>query len=302
MKTFYSHGKLLISGEYLVLDGASALALPTRYGQSMTVESIDSAEILWISRDNKGITWYDAGFDISKNQSITSRKHDGVTKTIIKLFEEAITLNPQFLKEATGYKISCRLEFPQDWGLGSSSTLINNFAQWAEVDPFELSDRTLGGSGYDIACAQSDSAIIYRRTNRKPQIETVSFDPVFKEHLYFVHLNKKQDSREAISVYSELDKEIGINIPKIDELTKLMVNCTELNEFISLIERHEQIMSEILKRPTVRDIHFSDFQGGLKSLGAWGGDFILVASETEPADYFSEKGFTTIIPYEEMVL
>jgi mevalonate kinase len=39
MQTFYSHGKLLISSEYAVLDGAQALALPTKFGQTLKVES-----------------------------------------------------------------------------------------------------------------------------------------------------------------------------------------------------------------------------------------------------------------------
>ena len=32
---FYSPGKLMLTGEYLVLDGASSLALPTMLGQSL---------------------------------------------------------------------------------------------------------------------------------------------------------------------------------------------------------------------------------------------------------------------------
>ena len=40
-QSFYAHGKLLITSEYLVLDGAEALALPTVYGQSLEVETID---------------------------------------------------------------------------------------------------------------------------------------------------------------------------------------------------------------------------------------------------------------------
>jgi len=38
MASFYSNGKLLITGEYLVLDGAKALALPTKYGQGQIVK------------------------------------------------------------------------------------------------------------------------------------------------------------------------------------------------------------------------------------------------------------------------
>jgi hypothetical protein len=36
-KTFYSNGKLLITGEYLILDGAKGLALPTKMGQNLSV-------------------------------------------------------------------------------------------------------------------------------------------------------------------------------------------------------------------------------------------------------------------------
>ncbi|GAL63796.1 hypothetical protein [Algibacter lectus] len=49
MKEYFSNGKLLISGEYVVLDGAISLAVPTKYGQSLTVENINEAKIIWRS-------------------------------------------------------------------------------------------------------------------------------------------------------------------------------------------------------------------------------------------------------------
>ena len=39
-KTYYSNGKLLLTGEYVVLDGAEALAVPTRFGQNLTVKQV----------------------------------------------------------------------------------------------------------------------------------------------------------------------------------------------------------------------------------------------------------------------
>ena len=36
-QTFYSNGKLLLTGEYLVLNGAVALAIPTKFGQTLTI-------------------------------------------------------------------------------------------------------------------------------------------------------------------------------------------------------------------------------------------------------------------------
>ncbi|MEQ3661167.1 MAG: GHMP kinase, partial [Flavobacterium sp.] len=38
-QTYYSNGKLLLTGEYVVLDGAKALAVPTKFGQSLSIES-----------------------------------------------------------------------------------------------------------------------------------------------------------------------------------------------------------------------------------------------------------------------
>ena len=40
-QNFYSNGKLLLTAEYLVLDGAKALALPTKFGQDLEVKKID---------------------------------------------------------------------------------------------------------------------------------------------------------------------------------------------------------------------------------------------------------------------
>jgi hypothetical protein len=53
---------------------------------------------------------------------------------------------------------------------------------------------------------------------------------------------------------------------------------------------------------TVKEALFPDFKGVLKSLGAWGGDFILAISKENPKDYFASKGYETIIPYSEMIL
>ncbi len=55
--TFYSNGKLLLTGEYLVLNGAKALALPTVYGQNLTIEENNSSKISWQSFDSDQTAW-----------------------------------------------------------------------------------------------------------------------------------------------------------------------------------------------------------------------------------------------------
>ena len=57
-QTFYSNGKLLITGEYLVLDGAKALALPTKFGQNLIVEKGKNKEIVWKSFDKDNSIWF----------------------------------------------------------------------------------------------------------------------------------------------------------------------------------------------------------------------------------------------------
>jgi len=54
MSTFYSNGKLLLTGEYVVLDGALSLAIPTQFGQSLTVKEINAPKLIWKSLDKNG--------------------------------------------------------------------------------------------------------------------------------------------------------------------------------------------------------------------------------------------------------
>ena len=60
MESFYSRGKLLLSGEYLVLKGARALALPTKLGQTLSFEKKQSSQLIWKSLDKNGLSWFSA--------------------------------------------------------------------------------------------------------------------------------------------------------------------------------------------------------------------------------------------------
>ena len=303
-KEFYSNGKLLITGEYLVLDGAKALAVPTKFGQNLIVTEGANQEIKWTSFDSDGSVWYEDTFsfrDISRKDS--SEKKASVRNTLIAILHEAFELNPDFIYQSEGYHITTQLSFPRNWGLGTSSTLINNIAQWFQIDAFVLLKNSFGGSGYDIACAQNNSPILYHLENGKPIVERVTFDPVFCENLYFVYLDKKQNSKAAIASYYENPKnDLAKTIVKNDKITLEVLNAKILQEFALAIEKHETEMSTVLKTETVKESLFPDFEGTVKSLGAWGGDFVLAIASENPTDYFKRKGFRTIIPYKDMVL
>jgi len=300
-KTFYSNGKLLISGEYVVLDGAVSFAIPTKLGQSLTVEPMASSKLDWTSYDESGQIWYENKFSIKDLYKEISIETDEITKRLIQIIQTARTLNPSFLSVTSGFKITTHLDFKKEWGLGTSSTLINNMAQWANIDAFKLLKMTFGGSGYDIACAQHNIPVSYQLHNGKPLVKEVSFNPSFKQQLYFVYLNKKQNSREGIAQY-KLSKPNELLIDAISKISHKIIHSKSLLEFESLITLHEDYISQIIKQKPIKELLFNDFKGCIKSLGAWGGDFILVTSLEDPSVYFKNKGFNTIIPFSNLIL
>jgi len=304
-KQFYSNGKLLITGEYLVLDEAQGLAVPTIYGQSLSVKETRDNQLSWISLDEKGKPWFEStyeleGFDLVSNNTI-SEEASTISDTLKKILLEARKLNPNFLTTSNGLQVTTALNFPRDWGLGSSSTLINNIAQWAQIDAYALLWNAFSGSGYDIACAQNNSPITYQLKNNSPIVQTAAFNPSFKNDLYFVHLNQKQNSREGIAQYRKKDFNTFSSISQINSITQRILTCTRLPQFDKLLKKHEAILSEILGLSTVKERLFPDHKGAIKSLGAWGGDFILATGNKTTPDYFKEKGYPTVIPYTKMV-
>ena len=309
MQTFYSNGKLLITGEYVVLDGALSLAIPTQYGQVLKANPITSKTIIWKSFDYIGNVWYEDKFYFEKEKLIPNHTENLISIKLSEILNSAKKLNSDFLKESHGFEVETKLSFPRDWGLGSSSTLINNIANWANVDAFELLKITFGGSGYDIVCAQHNSPIIYqiikpsdKSKEDKRSISEVDFNPNFKDNIYFVHLNRKQNSREGIEHYKKNNSNILNEISEINDITSKIIDCNQLNEFESLIDQHEVIISKIIKIKPIKNQLFKDFTGSIKSLGAWGGDFVLATSIENPKTYFKSKGFETIVPFKQMVL
>ncbi len=287
----------------MVLDGAKAFALPTKFGQNLVIEEGNNQIIHWKSHDHDGSIWFEAmipfGSVIRKERFDASHN---IKNTLIEILHEAYLMNSNFITQAKGYKITTELTFPKFWGLGTSSTLINNIAQWLQIDAFELLRKSFGGSGYDLACAQNNSPILYQLVDEKPVVETIAFEPDFLDKIYFVYLNKKQSSKNAITSYLNQRGNIDQTIQKIDKITSLVIQSTAPKEFALALQQHEIEMSAVLELQTVQERLFEDFKGVVKSLGAWGGDFVLAISKENPTSYFKEKGFEIVIPYNDMIL
>ena len=297
---FYSHGKVLLTAEYAVLEGVKALSLPTKKGQSLQVVYTQENTIQWQSYTDQNELWIDLVFDTNFNclaSQKTSEEHIASVKSLLKTLS---ALAPNFYKG--GLKITTVLEFPRDWGLGSSSTLINNLAQWLAINPYLLLEKTMGGSGYDIAAAQHSQAIYYQRNGHHPAITPVIFTPDFSSELFFVHLNQKQNSRTAISNFKKQAAISSSAKARLAAIGTELVQTTEIDRFCVLLKEHEEITAAFLNQSPVQGRLFPDFDGQIKSLGAWGGDFVLAAGNAAAKTYFEKKGFNTVIPYTDFIL
>ncbi|MFT5254929.1 MAG: mevalonate kinase [Candidatus Paceibacteria bacterium] len=295
--TYYSNGKLLITGEYVVLDGATALAIPTKYGQSLCIKKSTTSGIHWISKDHTRATWFEAQIE---TETLTASNRSNISDTLCTILQTARNHNPSFLKKCKGLTVVTALDFPRDWGLGTSSTLINNIAQWAQIDAFTLLKESFGGSGYDIAAAQHNTPIFYTVKREEPEVLPCTLSWSFTDHLFFVHLNQKKDSKKGIEAYKNIKKDARL-VETISDLSKKTLVCYTLQDFERILNAHEQKISKLLAQPTIKQMLFKDYPNTIKSLGAWGGDFVLATGNNSDMDYFKNKGYNTIIPFQEMI-
>ena len=295
-KTFTSNGKLLITGEYVVLDGAKALAIPCSFGQKIDYTPSEENHLIWESKTLDNSIWMNGVYSYSEK---SFREVENNNSKIEKLISTAFRISK---KEIIG-KVVSTLEFPIEWGLGSSSTLVANIAHLFNIDPLELFFEVENGSGYDVACASAKTPIFYSIDNGNVITESIDFDPLFKGSVFFIHLNQKQKSDREVESYNQLKrkKDIASYIQEITTLSERLQKTVDLPTFENILTRHETILSSILQRETIKNSLFRDYNGGIvKSLGAWGGEFVLVTGKEEDLSYFEQKGYDTILSFEEM--
>jgi len=294
----------LLSGEYFVLDGATALAVPVRFGQTLAVApGAQPGQLFWQSKNPDGTRWFEAVFRLPDLQVMRDTDEQTV-QTLARILRACQRQNPDFLSEGQSFDVTTQTDFPREWGLGTSSTLLAALARWADIDPYRVLFDTLGGSGYDLACAYAEGPILYRLEGQTPVINSLETRPPFTENLFFVFLGKKQNSREGIARYRERGPKHPEIIERISRLSVQFWFSQTLAEWDALVIEHESLVGETLGLPQARVLYFGDYWGTVKSLGAWGGDFILASSERPEAEtraYFADKGMHVFLPWSEMV-
>ncbi len=329
MSHYQAYGKFLLTGEYLVLKGALALALPLNLGQSLEISlaDTDTHRLHWIAQQPDK-PWFSVLFDtetlepISTDDTAKAEKLASILKAIRQLKPKAF--------HGGDMRVRTHLDFNPEWGLGSSSTLIANLARWADVNPYELLKLTFGGSGYDLACATAEGPIYYQLTMSEPafrqaqrpsldspakvpepvetptpMVQPIDFNPPFAKHLFFVYQGQKQSSSKEIKAFLAKANPVDLqkDIEAISEISRAVPKCESLDEFAMLMQCHERIISRCIGQEPVQK-RFPDFEGVLKSLGAWGGDFILAATEwteNQVREYFKGKGLEVVFGYNDLV-
>jgi len=300
----YAHGKLMITGEYLVMQSALSLSVPLKKGQSLSASPSSNGMLEWQANDVNGV-WFNGVFSLPDLFPIIAT-NESAGEHLHKLFLAIRELNPQFIADLQGLVINTNLEFNRNWGLGSSSSLIALLAEFAGVDALKLHQMVSNGSGYDVVCAISEKPVLFQRSGERILAEKIDFYPKFADDLFFVYLENKQDSAAEVNSFLKKNpKDFLSAVAEISEITRKILTAESIEDFNHLLSAHELIMSKVLNRKVVKDVLFSDFQGAVKSLGAWGGDFVL-ASTSNGKDYasryFSERAYSTIFSYNEIVL
>ena len=298
--TYSANGKLLLTGEYLVLHGAKAIALPVKLGQQLIVSSqFFSDSICWQALYN-GADWFSCELN-SVDFSVVKASDSAKAEVLSQIFRTIQVLNPTFSLQG-GTIVKTILDSDPDWGLGSSSTLISLLSQWAGVDPFALNELVFRGSGFDIACARADGSIFY---TRNLPAEPITLDYPFAGQLFLVYSGQKKKTAHEVRTFL---KEKKVSVGLINEASVIadeFAACCNQNEFNRLIRWHEKLVGGLIGKSPVKDEYFGDFCGEVKSLGAWGGDFYLVSSLlpfAEVKEYFRNKGLNTLFQWNDLIL
>jgi mevalonate kinase len=297
---FKAHGKFLITGEYAVLNNVPALAMPLKLNQYLEISYRNDQEVTWKSYNSDGDLWYELATHVNDLYSDTIHCSHPITSKLREVLTTALELTSK--NSLRGFDAVMTLDFDRHSGMGSSSTLISLVSQWLGCDPYQLQFKCFGGSGYDVACATADRALIYNYNDSKPIVEEAHFDPAIKDQIFFVYLNRKQDSRDSIAMFQrelltdELREELSLMPQGFISASK------DLSKFNYILERHEEIISSVIGLEPIKNQLFIDYKGAIKSLGGWGGDFIMATGDLDARDYFKNKGYDEILEWDEVAL
>lgn len=293
-----ANGKFLLTGEYMVLRGAEALALPLVQGQRILLVPHEGEAIFWEGFAPAG-KWFETALH-TDTLAVLAGADAEKSARLVNILHEIRREAPDFLKG--GWWVRTDLDFDPTFGMGSSSTLLALLCDAAGVDALPVLKNTFGGSGYDLACAFVQTPVRYTLIEDGPHTEPVSLAEEVVKHMLFVYSGNKMVSSGEVKKFSSLHIP-SETVETFTNFTREALVAADHRTFAQVMHRHEEQLGRLLEQPVLQT-RFPDFTGTVKSMGAWGGDFFMaVADDVEAAKaYFEAKGFGPVYRYSEIVL
>lgn len=282
----------MLCGEYAVTIGVEALAVPVQLGQWMYVWEFNSPlggdRLIWEAKEKDGSTWLNEHFSLpllsdfvesSVSDELEGQVLRNTDRNVIKKMLGLVASD--FWKAGKSYRIETQLEFNRNSGLGSSSTMISNFARYTGLDAQWLQQQVFGGSGYDVAVAEVGKGLVFWKQNDEAHWGPWSLSTQLTENWQVVFLGQKQNSRDSLSQVKIRLQEIQNDNFLLHQLQQILAAVKMASEVPMLeagLEMWQAVLSMGLGLETpYQHFGFQPIKGGVcKWLGAWGGDMLLV--------------------------
>jgi mevalonate kinase len=293
---YEASGKLLLFGEYFVLRGSKCLAIPLNVGQAVTITQHTNQHIFWQCFDEQNNCWLTIEF--STALEIVQTNDLEKAKIVQQLLQYIKQKNKNILLEQLNFQFT--LSFNRAFGFGTSATLISLLSQWSGVNAYDLLANTFEGSGYDIATATASKPIVY--IIQQKTITTFTLAKNITPYILFIYLGKKQISSKEINAF----KNKIITPQQLEQMNNIVLsatNCTEIEAWENLMQQSETLVASVLNTLPIKEQMFQDYPFAIKSLGAWGGDFIMATCRdiNTAKNYFLQKNMTTFFTYNELI-
>ena len=199
-----------------------------------------------------------------------------------------------------GSSFRYEINFHRKYGFGTSATFISLLSQWSGVDPYILLEKSFGGSGFDVATATATSPVVYKIRERSTI--PVKIPESIQPQLLFIYLGKKQHSAREVLSFEKIHT-TKKQVSQMNSIVNNVLRCEEIETMELLMEESEELLSKILNAVPVKKMYFEDYPFAIKSLGAWGGDFIMATFRDEDTarQYFNKKGCKPVFNYKQLI-
>ena len=301
----------MLCGEYAVTIGVEALALPVSLGQWMYVWEFDSPgggdRLIWEAKEKDGSTWLNESFALPlETMEAETEKSSERDRSREVLHSMLSMVADGFWKTGKSYRIETQLEFDRSSGLGSSSTMVANFARFAGLDAQKVQQKVLGGSGYDVAVAELGKGLVFWKNAEVANWDAWKLSADLTSKWKIVFLGKKQNSRNALADVKGKLMEIEKDDFLMHQLQQVCAAVKMANQVPMLeagLEMWQAILAMSLGLETpYQHFKFQPTKGGLcKWLGAWGGDMLLINDVFEESEREALKKYK-IVDWNQLVL